>query len=79
MTSVKSHPMWVRGLKHYSLPCVRLHAPVAPHVGAWIETHTHTHTHVAPHVGAWIETSTCNLDYLIGSVAPHVGAWIETL
>ena len=33
---------------------------VAPHVGAWIETHT-THQvlqeeNVAPHVGAWIET-----------------------
>ena len=33
---------------------------VAPHVGAWIETHLRRHIKafaaVAPHVGAWIET-----------------------
>ena len=51
--------MWVRGLKRlladfYCLTCV------APHVGAWIETHLNTLNKacpsVAPHVGAWIET-----------------------
>ena len=56
---MRSHPTWVRGLKqcpcgHYKLP------PVAPYVGAWIET-LKTHTiwkqhQVAPYVGAWIET-----------------------
>ena len=38
LTCLRSHPMWVRGLKHVqyaSLPCWQ---NVAPHVGAWIET-----------------------------------------
>ena len=39
-------------------------APVAPHVGAWIETEDNDELtvgeSVAPHVGAWIET--CALD-----------------
>ena len=34
--------------------------PVAPYVGAWIETgsgfYNVTQLHVAPYVGAWIET-----------------------
>ena len=34
---------------------------VAPHVGAWIETHARQYhsvsAEVAPHVGAWIETA----------------------
>ena len=33
----KSHPMWVRGLKH-SKYVNMLHDKVAPYVGAWIET-----------------------------------------
>ena len=55
---------------------------VAPHVGAWIETHksapiTLTWS-VAPHVGAWIETACRCHTTPSASVAPHVGAWIET-
>ena len=53
--------MWVRGLKPF-ISVARLSAsPVAPHVGAWIETvddrFEETLLGVAPHVGAWIETS----------------------
>ena len=37
-----------------------MHLPVAPHVGAWIETEEEEEIQkiqkVAPHVGAWIET-----------------------
>ena len=51
--------MWVRGLKRQSQPnCTQ--KPVAPYVGAWIETilsrQFHTLRRVAPYVGAWIET-----------------------
>ena len=35
----RSHPMRVRGLKHYETYIVNLHSSVAPHAGAWIETH----------------------------------------
>ena len=34
-----SHPMWVRGLKHVLLQVSLKILRVAPHVGAWIETH----------------------------------------
>ena len=75
--------MWERGLK---LP--RNHSRifqllVAPHVGAWIETHNEDFcslmASVAPHVGAWIETETCPEHSCVPTVAPHVGAWIETV
>ena len=49
-----------RGLKHESITSIQNQIKVAPHAGAWIETH-HETTHyksnyVAPHAGAWIET-----------------------
>ena len=57
-----SLPMWERGLKLPSLVEHTPALPVAPHVGAWIETSATTLRHhlrlVAPHVGAWIETLT---------------------
>ena len=34
----KSHPTWVRGLKHSSWSVKLLRHKVAPYVGAWIET-----------------------------------------
>ena len=37
---LKSHPMWVRGLKHRFLCKIISDSRVAPHVGAWIETHS---------------------------------------
>ena len=55
-----SHPVWVRGLKLTKSKNSFLVAPVAPRVGAWIETETgllpQTQDWVAPRVGAWIET-----------------------
>ena len=55
-----SHPTWVRGLKLVYLGDGLGAFPVAPYVGAWIETvavvlNQHT-VFVAPYVGAWIET-----------------------
>ena len=60
---MQSHPVWVRGLKLYlSLLFVRL-KPVAPCMGAWIETKImnkkQTSILVAPCMGAWIETKLC--------------------
>ena len=56
---------------------------VAPHVGAWIETHLSLirglYSLVAPHVGAWIETEIEMKLAAKNKVAPHVGAWIETM
>ena len=33
-----SHPMWVRGLKHFDYQIKVWQIEVAPYVGAWIET-----------------------------------------
>ena len=75
--------MWVRGLKPVEQDLCARHRPVAPHVGAWIETQKCKSTlqvHlVAPHVGAWIETGEGRLKDEASTVAPHVGAWIETV
>ena len=55
-----SHPVWVRGLKPLILLSCHLFGPVAPRVGAWIETFFFNfqtaEVLVAPRVGAWIET-----------------------
>ena len=56
--------------------------PVAPCVGAWIETWYNQHVNgsdaVAPCVGAWIETVEMVKRGDLFGVAPCVGAWIET-
>ena len=38
LVSVKSHPTWVRGLKHLLKAWLYCETIVAPYVGAWIET-----------------------------------------
>ena len=57
---MRSHPMWVRGLKQAAYALLMRPRAVAPYVGAWIETQPTTPhpqaCHVAPYVGAWIET-----------------------
>ena len=57
---IRSHPVWVRGLKPMTLLTITLLPLVAPRVGAWIETTfsrtAPLNTAVAPRVGAWIET-----------------------
>ena len=61
LARLRSHPMWVRGLKP-SLYVYLSGCAVAPYVGAWIETvlllHRYLSIIVAPYVGAWIETNT---------------------
>ena len=56
----RSHPVWVRGLKLAISDELSQANPVAPRVGAWIETtfgyYSHGQVGVAPRVGAWIET-----------------------
>ena len=57
---MRSHPMWVRGLKlRYSIINI-IHQLVASYVGAWIETLQSFDEiaafRVASYVGAWIET-----------------------
>ena len=59
-SDVKSHPVWVRGLKLLCRALHVFHHYVAPCVGAWIETQRVSTwpeaLRVAPCVGAWIET-----------------------
>ena len=56
----RSHPTWVRGLKHNLVFICFVFGEVAPYVGAWIETVVEelkqARAQVAPYVGAWIET-----------------------
>ena len=56
-------------------------APVAPLVGAWIESlekkKRQRKIQVAPLVGAWIESINNKLMETLELVAPLVGAWIE--
>ena len=57
---MRSHPTWVRGLKHFNQHFSSDLQRVAPYVGAWIETKENCSSlerkRVAPYVGAWIET-----------------------
>ena len=76
----KSHPLWVRGLKHNPLILHYVLNHVAPFVGAWIETvrllFFCTLTIVAPFVGAWIETSSVHRDAHAGQSHP---LWVRGL
>ena len=60
LLNMRSHPTWVRGLKQADVRSVLSITPVAPYVGAWIETASLAESGlvkcVAPYVGAWIET-----------------------
>ena len=60
MTTIESHPTWVRGLKRHVCGIHSNAVHVAPYVGAWIETvecdNCDASFLVAPYVGAWIET-----------------------
>ena len=57
---IKSPPTRGRGLKHLIGNLIKFFKLVAPHAGAWIETHkqkkSKNNLKVAPHAGAWIET-----------------------
>ena len=77
-----SLPIWERGLKPPSAFPKSLTVPVAPYMGAWIETPWHSVwaevIYVAPYMGAWIETIYLRLFRQRCRVAPYMGAWIET-
>ncbi len=79
---IRSLPSWERGLKPESHALLSKAFPVAPLVGAWIETAGSkgfpTLSGVAPLVGAWIETLYVVRHTNHSHVAPLVGAWIET-
>ena len=79
---LRSHPVWVRGLKRRIALLSNSMLEVAPRVGAWIETCRLTKIYknydVAPRVGAWIETNRLCTGTFFHVVAPRVGAWIET-
>ena len=79
---IRSHPVWVRGLKHIAHILCLVPVQVAPCVGAWIETRClypgARPCRVAPCVGAWIETLLAHIVRGMTRVAPCVGAWIET-
>ena len=63
----ESLPMWMRALDRGCIKEPVDIKTVAPHVGAWIETHYQLTPiqvfMVAPHVGAWIETSPLSCRY----------------
>ena len=79
---MRSHPMWVRGLKHHVKNGYSPIRQVAPYVGAWIETDESIGVmNLIPSHPMWVR----GLKHIIESifriqfrVAPYVGAWIET-
>ena len=44
LLNMRSHPTWVRGLKLILPDKCLFRCPVAPYVGAWIETEPHPQT-----------------------------------
>ena len=76
----RSHPTWVRGLKHEKIVNCRADYLVAPYVGAWIETINPLLVHlsgiVAPYVGAWIETLH---EVIIKRLAKSHPTWVRGL
>lgn len=78
LLNMRSHPTWVRGLKHQNLCELACCNSVAPYLGAWIETKMFASSDlvpdVAPYVGAWIETTSLLSTLYTSFVAPYMGA-----
>ena len=78
----KSHPVWVRGLKHALQNRIYHHLASHPVWVRGLKQHKSSRIFasggVAPRVGAWIETSFKVYPSVLNNVAPRVGAWIET-
>ena len=78
----KSHPTWVRGLKHvalmYPAVTVKSHPTWVRGLKLCLLFCFILPILVAPYVGAWIETSKPVQSAVRKLVAPYVGAWIET-
>jgi len=70
-----------RGLKRYMVPHLEIHHSVAPHAGAWIETHiallSYRAFDVAPHAGAWIETTCSGVIFFNTSSPPMRGRGLK--
>ena len=71
-----SLPSWERGLKLYSRPRIQSFLPVAPFMGAWIETAIQPKwicwDKVAPFMGAWIETQ---IPYILPACSQSLPSW----
>ena len=76
-----SRPAWARGLKHW-LMSITSTSPVAPRVGAWIETGQRREWVACvwsrPAWARGLKHHHLNRDSCLRRVAPRVGAWIET-
>ena len=79
---VKSHPVWVCGLKQIEFWQIFRCYPVRPCMGVWIETWISLlrwkTPNVTPCMGVWIETQAGHLPHLTNWVTPCMGVWIET-
>ena len=82
ITTIGSHPTWVRGLKPYPVEKPLSRWEVAPHVGAWIETsHCKRVSDPMRSHPTWVRGLKQRNHHAACAavpVAPHVGAWIET-
>ena len=78
----KSHPTWVRGLKHFGRnefgDAVKSHPTWVRGLKLHTDQQGDVGRGVAPYVGAWIETLNIIITDMARYVAPYVGAWIET-
>ena len=83
LLNMRSHPTWVRGLKHTTPPhcqCTHLSHPTwVRGLKRFLVQTLILDNLVAPYVGAWIETGSGIILCVWSIVAPYVGAWIETI
>ena len=75
-----SHPTWVRGLKHSIGAPEAQHTPVAPYVGAWIETLFEEPERVNPQSHpTWVRGLKPSLSAKIPSIAESHPTWVRGL
>ena len=75
-----SHPTWVRGLKQSQNTALRLVQPVAPYVGAWIETHVaERHRPLSLSHPTWVRGLKQRLDNLVGDIVVSHPTWVRGL
>ena len=79
---MRSHPVWVCGLKPSTGISNSGETLVTPCMGVWIETALHRYLYkmgqVTPCMGVWIETQGCRGSRAAAQVTPCMGVWIET-
>ena len=82
LLNMRSHPTWVRGLKLLWHILTIKDSPVAPYVGAWIETSgvksVEAYKESHPTWVRGLKPGRTSHRRWATSVAPYVGAWIET-